>query len=141
MPQILRKQCVNILFQLGVFFDINRKSHFHKTLIISILTQQQNITKYHFKILIIWRSLVQAQAGPQKENRFCGSLFFILYPELSPVVISLALTFAPATLTANALSMSCAICTTNFKPRLVHIKNQGVTQIAQLLFLLLVNMR
>ena len=78
----LRKQCVNILFQLGVFSDIHRKSHFCKALIISTLTQQQNITEYHFKILIIWRSLVQAQAGPLKkisnseDNRVVD--FFIL---------------------------------------------------------------
>ena len=52
----LRKQCVNILFQLGVFFDIQRKSRLCKLLIISILSEQQNIIEYHFKILIIWRS-------------------------------------------------------------------------------------
>ena len=52
----LRKQCVNILFQLGVFFDIQRKSHFCKSLIINALSEQQNIIEYHFKILIIWRS-------------------------------------------------------------------------------------
>ena len=60
----LRKQCVNILFQLGVFFDIQRKPSFCKSLIISMLSQQRHITEYHFMILIIWRSLVQAQAGP-----------------------------------------------------------------------------
>ena len=52
MTRNLRKQCVNILFQLGVFFDIQRKSHFCKTLIISTLSQQRHITEYHFKILI-----------------------------------------------------------------------------------------
>ena len=66
--QILRKQCVNILFQLGVFSDIQRKSYFCKSLIISTLLEQRNIMKYHFAILIIWRSLVQAQAGPQKNS-------------------------------------------------------------------------
>ena len=65
MSQILRKQCVNILFQLGVFSDIQRKSRFCKSLIISILLKQRNIMKYHFAILIIWRSQVQALAGPQ----------------------------------------------------------------------------
>ena len=60
----LRKQCVNILFQLGVFFDIQRKSHFCKSLIINTFSEQQNIMKYHFKRLIIWRSQVQALAGP-----------------------------------------------------------------------------
>lgn len=66
MSQILRKQCVNILFQLGVFYNIQRKSHFYKTLIFRTLSEQRNIMEYHFAILIIWRSLVQAQAGPQK---------------------------------------------------------------------------
>ena len=36
--ELLRKQCVNILFQLGVFFDIQRKSQFCKMLIISTLS-------------------------------------------------------------------------------------------------------
>ena len=31
--------------------------------------------KYHFEILIIWRSLVQAQAGPHKKNRPNGGSF------------------------------------------------------------------
>ena len=56
--------CVNILFQLGVFFDIQRKSHFYKALIFSTLSKQRYIIEYHFKILIIWRSQVQALAGP-----------------------------------------------------------------------------
>ncbi len=54
--QILRKQCVNILFQLGAFYYIQRKSCFYKSLIINILSKQQNIMEYHFAILIIWRS-------------------------------------------------------------------------------------
>ena len=65
MSKILRKQCVNILFQLGVFYNIQRKSHFYKTLIFRILSEQRNIMEYHFAILIIWRSQVQALAGPQ----------------------------------------------------------------------------
>ena len=80
MSQILRKQCVNILFQLGVFYNIQRKSHFYKTLIFRTLSEQRNIMEYHFAILIIWRSLVQAQAGPHKEREsdfFWGlTLFF-----------------------------------------------------------------
>ena len=64
MSQILRKQCVNILFLLGVFYNIQRKSHFRKTLIFSTLSKQRYIIEYHFKILIIWRSQVQALAGP-----------------------------------------------------------------------------
>lgn len=77
MPKrkILRKQCVNKLFQLGVFFDIQRKSNFCKTLIISTLSQQRHITEYHFKRLMIWRSQAQALAGPQVKavagNRNC----------------------------------------------------------------------
>ena len=77
MSQILRKQCVNILFQLGVFSDIQRKSCFCKSLIFSILYEQRNIMEYHFAILIIWRSQVQALAGPLliirylRENRKC----------------------------------------------------------------------
>ncbi len=65
MSQILRKQCVNILFQLGVFYNIQRKSHFYKTLIFRTLSEQRNIMEYHFAILIIWRSQVQALAGPR----------------------------------------------------------------------------
>ena len=69
MSQILRKQCVNILFLLGVFYNIQRKSHFYKTLIFRTLSEQRNIMEYHFAILIIWRSLVQAQAGPHRNTR------------------------------------------------------------------------
>ena len=72
--QILRKQCVNILFQLGVFFDIHRKSHFRKTLIFSTLSKQRYIIEYHFKILIIWRSQVQALAGPRWKSSTCKFL-------------------------------------------------------------------
>ena len=68
MSQILRKQCVNILFQLGVFYNIQRKSHFYKTLIFRTLSEQRNIMEYHFAILIIWRSQVQALAGPRKRH-------------------------------------------------------------------------
>ena len=67
MSPILRKQCVNILFQLWVFSDIQRKSHFRKTLIFSTLYKQQNIMEYHFAILIIWRSQVQALAGSHEK--------------------------------------------------------------------------
>ena len=81
--QILRKQCVNILFQLGVFFDIHRKSHFRKTLIFSTLSKQRYIIEYHFKILIIWRSQVQAMAGPHWKWRqwivSCVSFVHILW--------------------------------------------------------------
>ena len=63
-PWILRKQCVNKLFQLGVLFEIQRRWRFCKALIISITFKQQNLIEYHFARLIIWRSLVQAQAGP-----------------------------------------------------------------------------
>ena len=69
MSQILRKQCVNILFQLGVFYNIQRKSHFYKTLIFRTLSEQRNIMEYHFAILIIWRSQVQALAGPRWKSR------------------------------------------------------------------------
>ena len=72
MSQILRKQCVNILFLLGVFYNIQRKSHFRKTLIFSMFSKQRYIMEYHFAILIIWRSLVQAQAGPHKKNQQLG---------------------------------------------------------------------
>ena len=86
--QILRKQCVNILFQLGVFSDIQRKSYFSKTLIFRILSEQRNIMEYHFAILIIWRSLVQAQAGPQKNKELQKSqllcFFRILKYPLTP---------------------------------------------------------
>ena len=68
MSKILRKQCVNILFQLGVFYNIQRKSHFYKTLIFRILSEQRNIMEYHFAILIIWRSQVQALAGPHIDS-------------------------------------------------------------------------
>ena len=68
---ILRKQCVNILFQLGVFFDIHRKSHSRKTLIFSTLSKQRYIIEYHFKILIIWRSQVQALSGPHWKSSTC----------------------------------------------------------------------
>ena len=82
MSQILRKQCVNILFLLGVFYNIQRKSHFRKTLIFSTLSKQRYIMEYHFAILIIWRSLVQAQAGPHfyySDLRFSvGRCFFIV---------------------------------------------------------------
>ena len=80
MSQILRKQCVNILFQLGVFYNIQRKSHFYKTLIFRTLSEQRNIMEYHFAILIIWRSQVQALAGPRfyySDLRFgVGRCFF-----------------------------------------------------------------
>ena len=79
MSQILRKQCVNILFQLGVFYNIQRKSHFYKTLIFRTLSEQRNIMEYHFAILIIWRSQVQALAGPHrkiKELRISRNSFF-----------------------------------------------------------------
>ena len=69
MSQILRKQCVNILFLLGVFYNIQRKSHFRKTLIFSTLSKQWNIMEYHFAILIIWRSQVQALAGPLNNRK------------------------------------------------------------------------
>ena len=69
MSKILRKQCVNILFQLGVFYNIQRKSHFRKTLIFSTLSKQRYIIEYHFKILIIWKSQIQALAGPHIKNQ------------------------------------------------------------------------
>ena len=80
MSQILRKQCVNILFQLGVFYNIQRKSHFYKTLIFRILSEQRNIMEYHFAILIIWRSQVQALSGPQRKStyeRFVSAFSFV----------------------------------------------------------------
>ena len=81
MSQILRKQCVNILFLLEVFYNIQRKSHFRKTLIFSTLSKHRYIMEYHFAILIIWRSLVQAQAGPHKKSatwkKFQVADFFI----------------------------------------------------------------
>ena len=81
MPQILRKQCVNILFQLGVFYDIQRKSHFRKTLIFSTLSKQRYIIEYHFKILIIWKSQVQALTGSQLGSSaykdFVGAFSFV----------------------------------------------------------------
>ena len=77
----LRKQCVNILFQLGVFSDIQRKSHFRKTLIFSTLSKQRYIMEYHFAILIIWRSQVQALAGPHWKSStykdFVGAFSFV----------------------------------------------------------------
>ena len=46
-------------------------------LIISYAYKQQNLIRYHFARLIIWRSLVQAQAGPQKKNRQWRFFFVI----------------------------------------------------------------
>ncbi len=60
--------------------------------------------EYHFAILIIWRSLVQAQAGPHKEREsdfFWGlTLFFFVYrrpmqlavPRLVAMAVSMAMT-------------------------------------------------
>ena len=46
-------------------------------LIISTLSEQRNIMEYHFAILIIWRSQVQALSGPQcKHLRVSRKCFF-----------------------------------------------------------------
>ena len=45
LTKILREQCVNILFQLGVFSDIHRKSPFYKSLIISTLFYNNDISQ------------------------------------------------------------------------------------------------
>ena len=65
---ILRKQCVNKLFQLGVFSEFYRKPRNSQLLDTQQILVKRAITEHHLIVLIIWRSLVQAQAGPQTKR-------------------------------------------------------------------------
>ena len=73
--------------------------------------------KYHFEILIIWRSLVQAQAGPHKRIAQMAVLF-VLRAWTFTAGYLLRSWFAPTPLTTTTQSMG--LCETNLKPRLVH---------------------
>ena len=73
--------------------------------------------KQQRKKLIIWRSLVQAQAGPQKRIAPMAVLF-VLRAWTFTAGYLLRSWFAPTPLTTTTQSMG--LCETNLKPRLVH---------------------
>ena len=79
---------------------------------------KQKLGKYQFFRLIIWRSLVQAQAGPHKKNRPNGGSFFLYRAWTFTDGYLLRLWFAPTSLITNPQSMG--LYETNLKPRLVH---------------------
>ena len=55
---------------------------------VNYLSENQRITKGNYQSLIIWRSLVQAQAGPQRKealiaiNQAVSAFLFVLHYEL-----------------------------------------------------------
>ena len=80
---ILRKQCVNKLFQLRVFFEIQWKSQKCKWLIFNVVLLRWKFMEYQFFRLIIWRSLVQAQAGPQRKRLIPKGIQLFFFMETS----------------------------------------------------------